>query len=109
MDNIFEQYIENMVKECLSMDKFMYLPEAQRQQLADQLRDLFYNTTINTLIDQLNEEQLTQIQDLNPEDPILDQKLQEFAATTPGFYETLEGVFRAKLNTILQTGQIPTE
>ena len=107
MENIFESFVENLVTECLKLDKFSYLNEQQKKELVSKLRDHFYQLTIETLIDQLSDEQLLEIKDLEPEDPALAQKFEKFAAEIPGFAVVLEDTLKKESDKILQTGQLP--
>ena len=106
MDNIFESFIENLVSECLQSVKFSFLPEREKKEVAQKLRDHFYSMTIDTLIDQLSDEQVNQIKDLDSKSK-MEEKMAEFAASIPGFAFVLEDKLKAKMSQILQTGQIP--
>lgn len=107
MDKIFENYVESLIQECLKGAKFAYLPQRQKKEIEGKIRDHFYSVTINTLIDQLSDEQLLEIKDLEPGNPILVQKFERFAAEIPGFASVLEDKLKAEMDQILQTGQIP--
>lgn len=106
MDNIFENFIENLVNECLRSAKFSYLNAKEKKELAAKLRDRFYQLTINSLIEQLSDEQINQIKGLDSKDKKMEEKLSEFAASIPGFAIVLEDKLKAEMDQILQTGQI---
>ena len=107
MDKIFEEYIENLVNECLQSAKFAYLPEKERQEFAQKLRDYFYNITINSFIDQISEEQFTRIKDLDFKTPEAQQKIAEMSASIPGFAFALEDKLKKEMDKILRDGKIP--
>lgn len=108
MDDTFEQFTENLVSECLKGAKFAYLPEREKREIATKLRDYFYSQTIDTLVDQLSDEQVSQIQSMDANDPKTQQLMSEFAASIPGFAFVLEEKLKKETDIILQTGQIPT-
>ncbi len=109
MDNIFENFVENLIVECLKLDKVSYMSEQQKKEIAGKLRNHFYQLTIKTLIDQLSDDQISEIKDLGPEDPMLEQKFEKFAAEIPGFAVVLEDTLKKESDKILQTGQMPVE
>lgn len=107
MDDTFEQFTENLVNECLKGAKFAYLPNTEKKEIAAKLRDHFNSITINTLIEQLSDEQISQISGLDPADPKMQQLMSEFSASIPGFAFILEEKLKKEMDVILQTGQIP--
>ncbi len=107
MENIFEEYLEKLIKECMQGDKIAYLSRNQKKDLEQKIRAYFYSITINTLIDQLSPEQLDQVKDLDPDSPEMQQKMAEFAASIPGFAVVLEDKLKQKMDQILQTGTVP--
>lgn len=106
MDKIFEDFINNLVNECLQGAKFAYLAEKDKKEIGAKIRDHFYSVTIDTLVDQLSDEQVNQIKGLDPKAPEMEQKMAEFAASIPGFAFVLEDKLKAEMDKILQTGQI---
>lgn len=108
MDDFFEKYVENLVSDCLKGAKFAYLPEREKQEIATRLRDYFYSQTIDTLVDQLSDEQVSQIQSMDANDPKTQQLMSEFAASIPGFAFVLEEKLKKEMDEILQTGQVPS-
>ncbi|TSC87448.1 MAG: hypothetical protein G01um10147_625 [Microgenomates group bacterium Gr01-1014_7] len=106
MDNVFNDFLENLVNECLQGAKFAYLSEKDKKEIARKLRDHFYSVTIDTLVDQLSDEQINQIKGLDPKAPEMEQKMAEFAASIPGFAFVLEDKLKIEMDKILQTGQI---
>lgn len=107
MDKIFEEFIENLVNECLHTAKFAYLPEKERQEFAKKLRDYFYNITINSFIDQISDEQFTQIKDLDFKSKEAQEKMAQISASIPGFAFALEDKLKKEMDIILRDGKIP--
>lgn len=108
MDKIFEEFIEKLVSECLQGDKFSSLSEKEKIETAEKLRDYFYNVVIDSLLDQISEDQLAEIKDLDAKDPKMAEKLTQFAAALPGFGFYLEDKLKKEMDLILQNGQIPS-
>ncbi len=108
MDKIFEEFIENLVNECLQSAKFAYLPEKERQEFAQKLRDYFYNVTINSFIDQISDEQFTRIKDLDFKSKEVLEKIAQISASIPGFAFVVEDKLKKEMGQILETGQIPS-
>ncbi len=109
MDKDFEQFLENLVSECLESDKLAYLPEAEKKEIVSKLRDHFYSVTIDVLIDRLSDEQVAQVKGLDPKDPKMQDLMSQFAASIPGFAFVLEDKLKKEQDKILQTSQIPAE
>lgn len=108
MDKIFEGFIENLVKECLQGANLAYLREKEKKEITSKVRDHFYSVTIDTLVDQLSDDQVREIKVLDPKSKEMEQKMAEFAASIPGFAFVLEDKLKAEMDKILQTGQIPS-
>lgn len=104
MDQAFEEFIEKLVSECLQSSKFAYLPPKEKKDMAEKLRNHFYNMTLNTLIDQLSSDQIVQIRALDPKDPKMEKLMSEFAACIPGFATVLEDKLTIEMDQILKTG-----
>lgn len=107
MDKIFEDYLENLVNECLQGASFAYLPPREKKDIEDKLRDHFYNVTIATFIDQLSDDQAREIKDLDFKTPQAQQKIAETSASIPGFAFVLEDKLKQEMDNILKTGIIP--
>src|SRR4051812_3972049 len=107
MENVFENFIEKLITECLQGAKFAYLTPKEKDDLKIKLRNHFMNVTLDTLVDQMSDEQLVQVKDLDPNSPEMQQKMVEFAAIIPGFAIILDDKLKKEMDNILQTGQIP--
>ena len=107
MDNVFNDFIENLVSECLQSTKFAYLSENEKNQLAQKLRDYFYNITINSFIDQISDEQFTRIKDLDFKSKEVLEKIAQISASIPGFAFVVEDKLKKEMDNILRDGKIP--
>lgn len=106
MDKIFEDFIENLVTEALQGAKFSYLSDAQKKEMAQKLREHFYNVTVEAFVDQLTDEQVSQVKGLDFKSEAAQQKIAEISASIPGFSFVLENELKSEMDRILQTGQI---
>ncbi len=106
MDKIFEDFLEKLISECLLGARFSYLAEKEKKETTEKLRDHFYDVIIDTLINQLSEEQLKEIRGLDSASPKMQEKLSLFAASLPGVGFFLEEKLKKELDRILETGQI---
>ena len=109
MDEFIEGYLEKLVSECLKGAKLAILSPSQKQEMAENLRDHFYDVTTKTLIEQLSNQQLMEVKDLDPDSPEMTAKMSEFAAVIPGFYMVLDKKLKSEMDQILQTGQVPND
>ncbi|MEK7617270.1 MAG: hypothetical protein AAB414_04390 [Patescibacteria group bacterium] len=106
MDN-FGKFLENLVSECLKSDKLAFLPDKEKKEIEGKIRNHFNDVTINTLVEQLTDEQVNQIKALDPKDPKVQELMAQFAAGIPGFAFVLEERLKKEMDSILQSGQIP--
>lgn len=90
MDAKITAFIESLVAEVLQIPDFASLSEAEKNEVAEKMRDRVNDITLNTLLDRLNLAQLQEIQDLSADNPQLAQKLQEFASKDPFLAEEVE-------------------
>lgn len=105
----FEKFIENLINECMQSAKFAYLPDSNKKEVAEKLRNHFYSVTIDMLVDQLSDEQASQIKALGQNNPKTPELMSQFAASIPGFAVILEEKLTKEMDNILQTGQVPQE
>lgn len=109
MDQQITQVIGGMVNDCLSSPAFGNLPEDQKQSLAEQIRKHLYTQILFTVIDNLTDEQFAQIQGLQPDNPLLQQKIEEFTSTMPYLLNDIEDKLKADVEYIKQNGQLPPQ
>lgn len=100
MDKITTDFINNLVEKCAANPALV-------NQKAN-LENYFYRSMVETLIDNLNEEQLNQVKDLDLNSNEAQEKLQLFAAQVPGFINILDEKLAKEAENISITGQIPS-
>lgn len=106
MDQRIEQYIEGLVRVCLSQPQFANLLEPQRNQVADQVRKRLYKVITDSVIDKLNDEQLSVLEALDPSSIEMEKKIQEFASQMPGLAQELDQKLKAEVENIKQNQQL---
>ena len=107
--NQFDQYIEQATSQCLAASAFSALPEDQKSQMADKIKEHFYNDVLTTTLDNLTDEQFVAIKDLPPQDPVLEQKLEEFSAEMPFLAQAIQEKIDQDASYIQQNGQLPPQ
>lgn len=107
MDQQIDQVINNLISSCMQSSMFVNLNEQQKQETNKRLADRFYSVILETLVDNLNEEQLKATENLDFSTPEAEQKLQLMAAEIPGFLFIMEDALKKDAEQIKQSGQIP--
>lgn len=107
MDQQIDQVINDLISSCMQSPMFASLNEQQKQETIKRLADRFYSVILETLVDNLNEEQLKATENLDFNTPEAEQKLQIMAAEIPGFLFIMEDALKKEAEKIKQTGQVP--
>lgn len=102
-----DEYFDGLVAECLQAPGIVNLPPDQKNEFAQRVQDHFSQVTLKTLIDKLDSEQLSQIENLDPTSPEMAEKIQQLAAQVPGFADDLEKKLQEDVAYIKQNSQIP--
>lgn len=108
MDSIgqkFAQQIEKMVADCLT--SFPNLSEEQKIETASKIRDHLHQVILDTLIDNANEAQISQLENLDPESPEMEIKITEIASQIPNLAFKFDARLQEACQQIKQTQQIP--
>lgn len=100
MDKTITDFINSLVIKCMANPIF--------KDQKENLEKYFYQVMIETLIDNLSQQQIDQVKDLDIKSPKMQQKLQLFAASIPGFIFILDEKLNSEASKISQTGQIPS-
>jgi|SRR3989344_6253340 len=100
MDKQIIDFINGLVEKC-----------AANPALADKKEDLeayFYRLMIETLIDNLTEDQVNQIKDMDLKSPEAQEKMMLFSAQIPGFIFILDEKLQTDAENIAKSGRIPS-
>lgn len=102
-----EEYINSLVAQCLQAPGIVNLPQEQKDSFAGQVQDYFSQATLETLVNRLDGEQLSQIENLNPVSPEMIEKIQQLAAQVPGLAGELEARLQKDVEFIKVNSAIP--
>lgn len=102
-----DAYFNNLVAECLQAPGIVNLPQEQKDAFVAKLHDHFSDITLAALINKLNGEQLSQIENLDPTSPEMAEKIQQLAAQVPGLAEDMEKKLQESVAYIKQNSKIP--
>lgn len=100
-------YIQGLISECLQAPGFINLSFEQKNQIANQIREHFYQAVMETLVERLNEQQFSQIEQLDPNSPEMAEKIQLLAAQVPGLAADMENRLRQDVEYIKQNSRLP--
>lgn len=102
-----DEYIDGLVAQCLQAPGIVNLPPDQKSEFTKDVEDYLTQVLLEALVNKLNSEQLSQIENLEPASPEMAEKVQQLAAQIPGFANELENKFHAAVTYIKQNSQIP--
>ncbi|MBI4057928.1 hypothetical protein HY405_01250 [Candidatus Microgenomates bacterium] len=94
MDNVdqkFNAFIEGFVTGILAHPSLQNLTDEEKQSYAQKLRNHFFRMVVETLINRLTPEQVADVQANIGNPAVLEQKIEEYAATVPGLSQDIEG------------------
>ena len=90
VDQKLNAFIESFVVGILAHPSLQNLSEEEKQSYAQKLRSHFSDMVLETLINRLTPEQLSDVQASVGNLPALEQKIEEYAATIPGLSQDIE-------------------
>ncbi len=100
MDERVNAYIESLVSDIISQPNLTNLSPEEKTKYADEIRDRFYNVILDTVIDNLNSEQLAAIKDLPIDSDEMEKKLTEYSASIPYMYVKFEENLKKEVENI---------
>lgn len=103
-----DDYLNSLVASCLQAPGILNLPQEQKDAFANQVQDHLSQATLEVLINRLNGEQLSQIENLNPGSPEMVEKIQQLASQVPGLANDIESRLQKDVEYIRQNSRIPT-
>lgn len=105
MDQQFIQTIDKLVQDCLSAPSLATLSPEQRQVMEKQIRNHLYTQILFVMVDNLTEDQFAQIKDLDPQNPEMEEKIEQFTQTMPFLLEDIEKKLNEEVLKIKQNPQ----
>lgn len=109
MDKKLEGYIDSLVLEILASPNFVVLPEDQKQQYAVKIKDYFNNIIFDTLLNNLNSDQLNTLKNLGLSSPQAQLKIEEFSAEIPNFAAVLENALKREVESLKNKPELISE
>lgn len=90
MDEKLDAYIESLVLGIMADPELSNLPQQEKEQYKQKLRDHFHSLIIDTLLNRLEPEQLSEIEKIKDQPQVLEEKIEEFAASVPNLARDIE-------------------
>ncbi len=103
-----DDILNKLVDECLSAPAFATLDAQQKEVQKQKILNHFYTRILFITIDNLTDEQYGQIQDLKPEDPQFEQKIESFTQEMPQLLDLFDQTLKKDADYIKNTGQLPS-
>lgn len=108
MDSVgqkFAEQIDKMATDCLT--SFPNLSEEQKIETAGKIKGYLHQVILDTLIDNANEAQISQLENLDPEGPEMEAKIVGIASQIPNLAFKIDERLQEACRQIKQTQQIP--
>lgn len=102
MDQKLDAYIESLVLGIMADPGLNILPQQEKDQYAQRLRDHFNKLIMDTLLNRLAPEQLAEIEKLKENPQELENKIEEYAASTPNLAQDIEDRLNREFETMKQ-------
>lgn len=90
MDEKLDAYIESLVLGIMADPELSNLPQQEKDQYAQRLRDHFNKLIMDTLLNRLSPEQLAEIEKLKDNQEEMENKIEEYAASVPNLAKDIE-------------------
>ena len=109
MDETVQNYLNNLVSQCLEAAGFSGKSEEEKEKLQEELTSYFYKVILTTLVDNLNGAQL---QEFNAMDTVSDkamETIEKLSSQVPGFIYILDDALHEEVVKIKTSGHIPKD
>lgn len=90
MDEKLDAYIESLIAAVMANPGLTAMAEQEKQQYKQKLRDHFHSLIIDTLLNRLEPEQLSEVEKIKDNPQALEEKIEEFAASVPNLAQDIE-------------------
>jgi len=108
MEDKIQQHIAKIADECLAADSFASRSEEEKKTLRVELENHLYQVMFDTLIDNLDDIQLAELQSVTESEEKASDALIRFAAEVPNFLSLAEEAIKKEAEAVKQTGTIPS-
>ncbi|MCL4365809.1 hypothetical protein M1437_01110 [Patescibacteria group bacterium] len=106
MDKKINAYFESLVSKALSLPMFSNMPLEQKEAKAEKIRNYLDDIVIDTVLENLNLEQLNDIKSLAVNSSEMESKITEYSSTIPNFAGILENKLNQAVAAIEQNPQV---
>lgn len=100
-------FIKQKVTECLEAESFASLNQEEQEAAAEKIIYYLYSQVFDTVINNLTEQQATEIENLAFEDTEFQDRLQNFVSESPDIAYEIEDKVLDEVDSMKQTGQVP--
>jgi hypothetical protein len=108
MDQKIEQYLNNLVDECIKSASFSSLSEEEKSQKRELISDDFNQIVMDTLLGFMSKDELDQLESINFESEEGVQKFAEVASKLPSYvFLEIGDRLRLEAEVIKKDGSIP--
>ena len=90
MDEKLDAYIESLVLGIMADPGLNILPQQEKDQYAQKLRDHLHKLILDTLLNRLSPEQLAEIEKIKDNQEEMENKIEEFAISIPNLAQDME-------------------
>ncbi len=90
MDQKLDAYIESLVLGIMADPGLNVLPQEEKDQYTQKLRDHFHKLILDTLLNRLSPEQQAEIGKLKENQEEMENKIEEFAISIPNLAQDIE-------------------
>lgn len=108
MDQKIEQYLISLVNEVLNSPNFSNLPQEQKVIYQQKIRTFLDSIVIDTIIDNLNDEQINSLKDIPADSQQMEDKIEEYSSQIPFLAEELEDKLKESVETLKTNPQTLT-
>lgn len=106
MDKKLQEYLDSLVSGILTSPNFTNLSDEQREAFVVKINDHFQNIIFDTLVNNLNTEQLTILKNIGLSSPAARVKIEEFASEIPNFAGKIEQALMMEVEKIKLNPQV---
>jgi hypothetical protein len=97
MDEQLTQLLEGLADQVLASPQYASLPEDQKQAKKEEILEELNSVILDSMVDNLSDEQVLELQNLDPNSPDMEAKLTEYSATIPDFLNILQTALNTKV------------
>ncbi len=106
MDQKINSFVEGLILDVLQSPQLANLPEDQKSQVTEKLRDHLTNVVFDTVIDRLTPEQLQTLKDISMGSPQMTEKIEEYSSQIPFLSTTIEDALAKEVENIKQNPSV---